>query len=222
MHLKVFDYKKEELLGQRIQDFINPDDREVVIQAITKSLKTGTSTGKARFRRKNGEYIWLEFKGKTFTDNEIIKKILLISRDITERKEHEKTIKKRLAFETIISKVSSEFVGITDFDVSIKRALADIGRLSGASRAYLFMLSEDRTLMSNTHEWCADGVTPQQDNLQNRPCQMFPWWMAKLWNREIIHIILIPFSRVFKIKNLQFYLCRKRISSQFQKKNYLR
>jgi len=188
MHLKVFDYKREELLGQRILDFINPEDREVFIQAITKSLKTGTSTGKARFRRKNGEYVWLEFKGKTFTDNESISKILLISRDITERKEHEKTIKKRLAFETVISKVSSEFVGITDFDVSIKRALADIGRLSGASRANLFMLSEDRTLMSNTHEWCADGVTPQQDTLQNLPCQMFPWWMAKLWNREIIHI----------------------------------
>jgi len=32
------------------------------------------------------------------------------------------------------------------------------------------------------------GVSPQIDNLKNRPCNMFPWWMAKLRKGESIHI----------------------------------
>lgn len=42
--------------------------------------------------------------------------------------------------------------------------------------------------MDNTHEWCAEGVTPQINNLQNLPAEMVPWWMQKLHNKEVIYI----------------------------------
>ncbi len=63
-----------------------------------------------------------------------------------------------------------------------------MGRLSKASRSYLFLLREDKTTMDNTHEWCAEGGSPQIDNLKNLPCDMFPWWMTKLCKRGVIHI----------------------------------
>lgn len=42
--------------------------------------------------------------------------------------------------------------------------------------------------MDNTHEWCAEGVSPQKDLLTNMPSNMFPWWMKKLTEKEVIHI----------------------------------
>ncbi len=107
---------------------------------------------------------------------------------ITKCKEAEETIRFRLKFEKTISSVSSRFVGISDINDAITDTLEDIGKLSGASRAYLFLFNEDGITMDNTHEWCAEGVNPQIENLQNCPMDMAPWWMKKLRNNETIHI----------------------------------
>ena len=42
--------------------------------------------------------------------------------------------------------------------------------------------------MSNTNEWCAHGVKPEIQNLQNLPTTMFPWWEDKLQKGETIHV----------------------------------
>ena len=39
------------------------------------------------------------------------------------------------------------------------------------SRGYIFETSEDGQSTSNTFEWCADGVSPEIDNLQNVPIE---------------------------------------------------
>ncbi|MEW6418584.1 MAG: response regulator [Nitrospirota bacterium] len=111
-----------------------------------------------------------------------------ISKDISAYKKAGEALKWRLEFEKTIANISSRFVEDSNVDKSINAALRDMGILNGASRAYLFIFSEDGTSVDNTHEWCAEGVTPQIDNLQNLPTEMFPWWMQKLRNREVIHI----------------------------------
>ena len=107
---------------------------------------------------------------------------------IVEHKEAEETIKRRLESEKTISKISSRFVTALNLDDAINKSLKDMGVLTTASRSYLFMLKKDATSMDNTHEWCAEGVTPQIDNLKDLPVDTFPWWMEKLYRGEIIHI----------------------------------
>jgi len=65
-------------------------------------------------------------------------------------------------------------------DETIHHALESVGRHFDVDRAYLFHLSPDHQTMSNTHEWCAPGVEPQNENLQDIPTAMAPWWMAEL------------------------------------------
>jgi len=89
---------------------------------------------------------------------------------------------------TVISKISSHLISIRDIDRAINDALADLGRVTFASRAYLFLLSDDGSHFSNTHEWCAHGVVPQIHNLQNLPIAEFPWSMQKLMQKETIHV----------------------------------
>ncbi|WP_053001254.1 GAF domain-containing protein [Kosmotoga pacifica] len=94
----------------------------------------------------------------------------------------------RVSFENLIAKISSMFVGAFDFDDAVNRSLESIGKFTGADRAYLFLFSEDGKSMSNTHEWCAEGITPEKDMLQNLPVDTFPWWMRKLKAGKIINI----------------------------------
>lgn len=102
-----------------------------------------------------------------------------------ERKQAEEALKYRIDFEKTVAKISHRFVLISDFDNAVSTTLADIGHLSSASRAYLFQFRDNGNIMDNTHEWCADVVSPE---IQNLPTAMFPWWMAKLHAGEVIEI----------------------------------
>ncbi len=81
-------------------------------------------------------------------------------------------------YANLVLSVSDELASLADPDVdqSIERALGRAGELAGADRCYLFLRSEpagDR--VSNTHEWCAAGIEPAKDFLQDLSLTHFPW-----------------------------------------------
>ncbi len=110
--------------------------------------------------------------------------------EVTERKRAEKALLYRIEMEELITAVSARFIGIPQdiIDPEINRALQLVGRFTGIDRSYLFMLSDNGTIVNNTHEWCAPGIVPQIENLQRLPASTFPWWMEKLHRNEIVHI----------------------------------
>jgi PAS domain S-box-containing protein len=105
-----------------------------------------------------------------------------------ERRKNEQTIRRRLEFESMVSTISSRFVGTADIDVAIESSLSDIGIFSRTDRTYAVLFDNDKLTMSNTYEWCAEGVSPQIATLKSLPCSTFSWWMAKLKNHEVIRI----------------------------------
>ena len=76
----------------------------------------------------------------------------------------------------------------TDIDSRVERAVERIGTHVAAHRSYVFQIDQTEETTSNTHEWCAEGVTPQIDSLQNIPLDTLPWWMEQLENFETITI----------------------------------
>ena len=68
----------------------------------------------------------------------------------------------------ILSQCASHLLR-TSFDLhtSIRTMLEVAGRVCDVSRAYIFENSPDGRSCRNTFEWCAEGVPPQIDNLQN-------------------------------------------------------
>ncbi|HHT9126439.1 MAG TPA: diguanylate cyclase domain-containing protein [Candidatus Brocadiia bacterium] len=105
-----------------------------------------------------------------------------------ERKQAEEALKHRMDFEKTIASISTRFVRLSDFNTAVSASLADIGRMSGASRAYLFQFRDDDKIMDNTHEWCNDGVAPEIQNLQNLHTSMVQWWMTNLYAGNVIEI----------------------------------
>ncbi len=85
----------------------------------------------------------------------------------------EAAVARRLAFEQLILEVSTRFIhaGPADFDAMVDAALGRVGRFVEADRSYLFLVRDCDTLMDNTNEWCAEGVTAEKDNLQNFPLE---------------------------------------------------
>nr|WP_321498215.1 ATP-binding protein [uncultured Methanolobus sp.] len=91
--------------------------------------------------------------------------------------------------ESMLSKISSELAFADDLDEKIEESLGMLGELCNADRAYVFRLIDNGNLASNTHEWCANGVKPQKDRLQDLPGSDFHWWNEELEENGSIHII---------------------------------
>jgi len=110
--------------------------------------------------------------------------------DLTERNRIEAALYERLAFEKLITELSTRFITLSPQEIGrgFDDALGSIGAFASADRAYVFLFSKDGTTMTNTHEWCAPGVEPQIHNLVDLPVQLFPWWTERMRRRETIHI----------------------------------
>lgn len=90
----------------------------------------------------------------------------------------------------IMTGILRRFAGLEDRDLDqgISDTLAAIGDHADVDRCYLFIVSEDGRLVSNTHEWCADGIEAEIDNLQNLPFETIEWWRPRLIAGKSIYI----------------------------------
>lgn len=66
--------------------------------------------------------------------------------------------------------------------------LENMGHYSGAERTYIFENVNASDVFTNTYEWCADGVVPQIDNLQNLTLDDIPVWYSMFKKGENIII----------------------------------
>ena len=88
----------------------------------------------------------------------------------------------------VLSNLGSMFIHLPASQVSsvITESLGVVGRFIGADRAYCFEYDYNAGTTSNTHEWCAPGVTPQQSHLQDIWLKEIPDWVdAHRRGREI-------------------------------------
>lgn len=188
---------KEELLGRHMHSLIHhsyPDGRAMPVEEcrIYRAFRNGQRV------HSDDEILW-KSDGSSFPaeywsypqmlNGELIGAVVTFT-DITERIEARERLAFREQFENIIMTLSTDFINLNSdqIDSGISRAIRSIGQFLQADRSYVFQLNNELLLMSNTHEWCAEGVVPQIDNLQDLPSETFPWWMEKLRSWETIGI----------------------------------
>ena len=94
---KVFGYSSEELLGKPVVDQIHPDDQEAILAARNDIIQKGVSPRvEFRFRGKSGQWRTLESNGSPVRNHRgEIERIVVVSRDITERKRAEELLRQR-------------------------------------------------------------------------------------------------------------------------------
>lgn len=197
--LMQIDSNCEEVLGYTADEFltdsadwfsiIHPDDLPKFIEN-RKRLNTVHSVNiDYRAKHKDGDYVWLNNKYViVHMPNPEDSIIVGITTDITENKNAELFFEHRIKLEAILSTTSASFVKLdyVNFDAHIDLVLEEIGKFAKTDRAYIFLYHDG--LMSNTHEWVADGVSKEIDNLQNIPADMFPWWNKKMHEDQIIYL----------------------------------
>ncbi|TAL28401.1 MAG: PAS domain S-box protein [Nitrospirae bacterium] len=99
-------------------------------------------------------------------------------------------LRHRIRMEMLISAVSTTLTKLKpeEIDEGINWALEVIGEIADVDRSYVFLFSEDGTTMTNTYEWCAEGIEPQIQRLQKLPVDSMPWFMDKMRREKTFHV----------------------------------
>jgi len=82
-------------------------------------------------------------------------------------------------FQETLLEISSKYINITEdkINASINESLAFIGRFLEVDRVYIFEYNHEKFTTSNTYEWCAKGIEPEIENLQEIPFDYIPDWV---------------------------------------------
>ncbi|MBD3212873.1 MAG: PAS domain S-box protein [Candidatus Lokiarchaeota archaeon] len=91
---EVLGYTPEEIIGKHPALYVYPEDYNKARRTTLRGLREEEAQTELRYVAKNGDVFWFELKGKFFETIDGEKKSLIISRDIRERKEAEKVLRK--------------------------------------------------------------------------------------------------------------------------------
>lgn len=189
--VNVYGYTNEELVGKNISIIRSPSIPPEVAQQILPATLTGEWYGELINRRKDGSDFPIELWASLVKDDYDEPVAMVgVGRDITARKRAEEEIFYHSEFQKVITTISTDFVNvkISEIDKAIEKALQILGEFVKVDRSYVFIFLDGGTKMDNTHEWCAEAIEPQIQNLQGLPVEIFPWWMDKLRRFENIII----------------------------------
>ncbi|NWJ98472.1 MAG: PAS domain S-box protein [Chloroflexi bacterium] len=186
-------FSVEESLGEDFRHQIHPDDQERSLELFKPLLerKKDYCRHQIRYLTKDGRFRWIELYAHLILDesNNILGTSGLL-RDITGRRLAEEALQYRLKFEELIASISTSFINVSasEIDDEINQALALIGQFCGADRSYIYLFSEDRTLLNNSHKWCEEKIEAQTQIPQNLPVASFSWAIEHLNRFKNLHI----------------------------------
>ncbi len=185
---EMYGWKAEEVMGKNITEVTPTMMSKAQAEEIMAELsKCNSWSGEFVVKDKDGREFWaLVTDAPIFDQDGNMTGIVGVSTDVTDRKRMEKKLKEKTLFEETVATVSSRLVNFEDFDRTMDDVLEILGTFTEADRAYIFQIREE--VIDNTHEWCAEGVSSQIDNLQGVPIDVTPWWMGKMERGEVINI----------------------------------
>ncbi len=173
-------YPIDEIENSNFFKFIHPDDIGKTLDGL-KEINDNPGIANFLINRhvtKSGVSKYIEWQ--TYPVGNFV---YAAGRDITERIKTEQ-------FEQELLKLTPQLTGIPfpEINNAIDKALQRIGNLLHADRSYIFELNPMKETWSNTFEWCAEGIEPQIEYLQDYSMDESPEFAKALANLEDIVI----------------------------------
>lgn len=108
-----------------------------------------------------------------------------IAFDVTEDVKQKAVLENQLGLETLLVDCIMEFRRSSGFEGDPLPAFAKIARFFKADRVYVIEI-DDCGSMRNTFEWCAEGVAPQIETLQDIPLSHIDRWMPYFERQDCV------------------------------------
>ena len=189
-----FDERWAAMLGYRLdeldphistwEELVHPDDRALAEHALTEHLEGRRSWYETehRLRHRDGHWVWVLDRGQVLRWDTSGRPLRAAGThlDITARRLSEERTARLGVLREITSEILNTFLVTDDINRAVDLILERCGAFLGVSRVSLFRYRENLSLLSNTHEWCAEGVPSRRSDLQNIPASAIPMWKRQM------------------------------------------
>ena len=97
----------------------------------------------------------------------------------TEEQRSRMQLRENAGLQALLATISSRLINVdsTDADRKINETLALCGEFFDVDRVYIFKYDWQAKTISNTYEWCHEGIEPQIDQLQDGPMELYEDWV---------------------------------------------
>jgi PAS domain S-box-containing protein/putative nucleotidyltransferase with HDIG domain len=191
-YASMFGYKSGlKLIGTPIINQIAPGERHAVGNIIKKRAKGETASGfyETTGLRKDGSIfpLFVQVNNVLLPDGPA--NVAFLS-DITTRKQAETSLLRKMTSQALRLEIANNFIDIAidDIDDMIETTLRMIGEYDHDDRSYIGVFFNDQYVLSDAHEWCAEGIAATLDNLQELSVSAFPWLTHNLRSFEYTYI----------------------------------
>ncbi len=191
VNITYVNYRIEEYLGPRT-NYFSKSFRSLGIAGAEAELWTNTLRRAAVSKKPQMMVFDLETKNKVVHQFETsVSPVLdsegntfaftLIMRDLGNRQNYSLAAEKWKLYKSVVLDLFKNTGGynLNEYNAFINKALEKVGAFFGLDRVYLFSYNVKVGSASNSHEWCADGISAEIDNLQDLPMAMLPDWINK-------------------------------------------
>jgi len=160
--------------------FASPDDMKQSFELLARHFKGELPyyEFECQLKHKDGHNVWIYDRGRVITRDSLGNPLMMFGThtDITKRKQAEAILVNQTAMQKILMNISSTYINIplADIEITMIQSLEELGRFVEADRSYVFEYNWENNTCSNTHEWCAEGISPQIDELKNIKLEFIP------------------------------------------------
>lgn len=190
---KTTGYTAEEVEGRAVWEmFLLPEDVDAVRRVFEHLRVTGfPSEYENCWVSRNGDRHLIAWSNTVLlNDQGAVEFVVATGIDVTARQHAEQALRYETEFKRLVTSLSTEFINMEAdaLDSGYNRALAALGEAADVDRSYVFQFSEDGATMSNTHEWCREGIRPCFAELQDVPVENLSWFTGHMRRAEVFHV----------------------------------
>ncbi|WP_172797939.1 diguanylate cyclase [Longilinea arvoryzae] len=143
-----------------------------------------------RIRRADGKVIWLRHICQPVYDtNGAFQGRRASNLEITEIRQANEELKRRLELEHLISEISSHFIDTPDHDIThnLQASLKRIAEFLDAERSFLVTFQSGSVVVKDLYQWSKNGSTMHHIYIGLDFAQ-FPWIAAQIRNHQVLTI----------------------------------
>lgn len=169
-----------QFVGKHLDEVFPPAIARTLVQHIRRALETGqVQTLEYSLPGEESEDPSFECRLVACAEQEV----LAIVRDVSQAKQAERELLRRLRFEELITRLSTEFANLpsAEIDGQIERWLARIGEFLGIDRGTIVQFTGNDAMV--THTWAAPGLKGADPELAQ---ENFEWAIERMREGNVI------------------------------------
>ena len=166
------------------------DKNPIEIVKRTKKPVTDIIAGVHNKKTRHTTWILFEAEPEFAADGVTLERILSTVTNISSQISIEKKLRFQNKLQSLMMKTAKTYLGELkeDPDAAILESLEEIGRFTETDRVYIFDYDFEHQLLSNTYEWCNEGIDPHKDDMQLVPFEIVGDWIDQHSIGKTIHI----------------------------------